>query len=144
MTYPITYLFLLLFRQRLVELGLKPDDFDRELDKIMMQLSEKLNSVEISKFIDVIDHFSNIAAAKKSLIENKTSIVWFIKIYKAINEDKANNLSISLFSRLVSGSDRINPDEFTQKITRDLRLNTDESYKTFMENISLQNGDISY
>jgi hypothetical protein len=78
----------------------------------MMQLSEKTNSVDISKFIEVIDHFSNIAAAKKSLIENKTSIVWFIKIYKAINDDK-NNLSISIFSRLVSGSDRINPDEFT-------------------------------
>lgn len=79
----------------------------------MMQLSEKLNSVDITKFIEVIDHFSNIAAAKKSLIENKTSIVWFIKIYKAINDDKANNFSISLFSRLVSGSDRINPIEFT-------------------------------
>lgn len=90
----------------------------------------------------MIDHFSTIAATKKNLIENKSSIVWFIKIYKTINDN--SNLSISLFNRLIIGSDRINAEDFTEKITRDLRLVPDESYKTFMEAISLPNGDVSF
>jgi len=49
-----------------------------------------------------------------------------------------------LFNRLIVGSDRINADDFTEKVKRDLRLVPDESYKTFMEAISLPNGDVSF
>lgn len=65
---------------------------------ILMQIGERIDKVELSKFIEVLDHFSHISQNKMALIENKSSIIWFIKIYKATKEE---NIQLSIFNRLI-------------------------------------------
>lgn len=104
-------------------------------------MSGRIDRIEITKFITLVNHFSEISENKEHLIENKSSIIWFIKIYKAM---KDRDVSLNLFNRLLRGSDRINYEEFKQKIAEDLRLFLDDNFKVFINFISLSNGDVSY
>ncbi|KAL4486335.1 hypothetical protein ABPG72_007121 [Tetrahymena utriculariae] len=126
---------------RLRELKFKVDDFGREFDMIFQQIGGRIDKIEIQKFVDVVNHFENIASTKVVLIENKSSIVWFIKIYKAMQD---TSISMNAFNRLISGSDRISQDDFAYKIERELGLRKDDNYQIFLESISHKNGDISF
>lgn len=117
------------------------NDYEKEFDEIFQQISGRIDKTDVKQFIDVIVHFSNIAVDKISLIQNKSNIIWFIKICKAMKEE---HVSLNMFNRLIQGSDRINKEEFTKKIEKDLKLNLDENYNDFLNNISHSNRDVSY